>query len=145
MPTNASAMTSWGENRKSGEEFRPPPGWKESGRGSRLWRGFGSGGGQSGFSDFFESLFGGRRAGRGGAGSCHARAGCRSGDRAHLEEAHRGVKRSITLQTVETCADCRGTGSKDKKICPTCGGAGEIRRPKSLERDDPAQGCATAP
>ena len=30
-----------------------------------------------------------------------------------LEEAHRGVKRTITLQAMETCTDCRGSGTKD--------------------------------
>jgi DnaJ-class molecular chaperone len=26
----------------------------------------------------------------------------------------------------KTCWDCKGTGSKDGKTCPTCGGAGEL-------------------
>ena len=123
-----------GQNWKSGEEFRPPPGWEgvQGGVGD-FGDLFGGGGGQSGFSDFFESLFGGRRAGRGGAGFVMRGRDVEAEIALTLEEAHRGVKRSITLQTVETCADCRGTGSKDKKICPTCGGAGEIRRPKSFE------------
>jgi DnaJ-class molecular chaperone len=51
-----------------------------------------------------------------------------------LEEAHRGVRRNLTLQLTETCPDCRGTGSKDgKTTCSTCRGAGAVRRPKSLE------------
>jgi len=128
-----------GQNWKSGEEFRPPPGWEgvQGGVGD-FGDLFGGGGGQSGFSDFFESLFGGRRAGRGGAGFVMRGRDVEAEIALTLEEAHRGVKRSITFQTVETCADCRGTGSKDKKICPTCGGAGEIRRPKSLEVTIPA-------
>ena len=32
-----------------------------------------------------------------------------------LEEAHRGVKRNITLQVMETCTDCQGTGSKEAR------------------------------
>ena len=54
-----------GANWKSGEQFRPPPGWGGAGQG-----GFqGGAGAQGGFSDFFESVFGGGRgpaAGRGG-------------------------------------------------------------------------------
>jgi DnaJ-class molecular chaperone len=51
-----------------------------------------------------------------------------------LEQAHRGVKRTITLQMSESCPNCRGSGSKDGKLpCPTCHGAGVVRRPKSLE------------
>ena len=58
-----------GQNWKAGEEFRPPPGWE----GARGGFGdasdvFGGGGRRSGFSDFFESLFGGRRSASGGAG-----------------------------------------------------------------------------
>src|SRR5215208_2349932 len=56
-----------GANWKSGEEFRPPPSWE--GEQHDFSEMFGGAGGQSGFSDFFESLFGGRRSsGRGGAG-----------------------------------------------------------------------------
>lgn len=53
---------------RPGEDFRPPPGF-----GDQFGQGFGSqgfrfedGGGGAGFSDFFESLFGGRAAPRGG-------------------------------------------------------------------------------
>src|ERR687896_636745 len=56
-----------GPNWKSGEEFRPPPGWEREYPGD-MGDIFGSAGG-SGFSDFFEALFGGRRGGtRAGAG-----------------------------------------------------------------------------
>jgi len=49
------------------------------------------------------------------------------------------VRRTITLQVTEPCPDCGGSGTKDgKTICPTCRGAGAIRRPKSLEVTIPA-------
>ena len=100
---------------------------------------FGGGRGAGGFSDFFESLFGGRRAARGGAGFAMRGQDVEAEIPLTLEEAHRGVKRSITLQVSETCPDCRGSGSKDgKTVCPTCRGAGAIRRPKSLEVTIPA-------
>src|SRR5262245_18379718 len=53
-----------GENWKQGAEFRPPPGWNRDVRVD-----FGDlGGDLGGFSDFFESLFGGARRGAGGGG-----------------------------------------------------------------------------
>ncbi|MEM8845229.1 MAG: DnaJ C-terminal domain-containing protein [Pseudomonadota bacterium] len=46
-----------GANWKAGQEFRPPPGWEQAGFGGFSSQGFQ--GGASGFSDFFESIFGG--------------------------------------------------------------------------------------
>ena len=123
-----------GQNWKAGQDFRPPPGWE----GAHVEYGdfgdlFGSGRGQGGFSDFFESLFGGRRSARGGAGFAMRGQDVEAEIPLTLEEAHRGVKRSITLQTTEACPDCKGSGVKDGKTCPTCRGAGFVQRPKSLE------------
>jgi curved DNA-binding protein len=124
-----------GQNWKAGEDFRPPPGWEganvEFGDFGDL---FGKGRAQGGFSDFFESLFGGGQGARGGAGFAMPGQDVEAEIALTLEEAHRGGKRNITLQLTETCPDCRGSGSKDgKTVCPTCRGAGAIRRPKSLE------------
>jgi curved DNA-binding protein len=128
-----------GQNWKAGQDFRPPPEWE----GAHVEYGdlgdlFGGGRGQSGFSDFFESLFGGRRGARGGAGFAMRGQDIEAEIALTLEEAHRGVKRSITLQSVETCPDCKGSGVKAGKTCPTCRGAGVIPRPKSLEVTIPA-------
>jgi curved DNA-binding protein len=61
-----------GANWKSGAEFRPPPGWEEAFGGARGGRGAGPGGqeyefhfGGTGFSDFFEQIFGARGRGAG--------------------------------------------------------------------------------
>src|SRR5258705_1207931 len=135
-PDKRKRYDALGPNWKAGEEFRPPPNWEggvnvEYGDLGDL---FGGGFGGGGFSDFFESLFGGRRAGRRGAGFAMRGQDVEADIALTLEEAHRGVKRSVTLQLTETCPDCRGTGSKDgKTVCPTCRGAGAIRRPKTLE------------
>ena len=46
-----------------------------------------------------------------------------------LHEAARGVTKEITFRRAETCATCKGTGSKPGKApqrCPYCGGAGRI-------------------
>jgi DnaJ-class molecular chaperone len=120
-----------GQNWKAGEEFRPPPGWERqySGDAGDVY-----GGGAGGFSDFFESLFGGRRGGRAGAGFAMRGRDIEAEMELSLEEAHRGGTRSVTLQATDTCPDCRGSGSKDgKNVCPTCRGGGAVRRPKSLE------------
>ncbi|MBA2410369.1 MAG: DnaJ domain-containing protein [Gammaproteobacteria bacterium] len=47
-----------GANWRSGQDFRPPPGWQDPARG-RTTGGFRPAPGSGGFSDFFESLFGG--------------------------------------------------------------------------------------
>jgi curved DNA-binding protein len=128
-----------GPNWKAGQDFRPPPNWEganvEYGDSGDL---FGSGRGASGFSDFFESLFGGRRGPRRSAGFAMRGQDVEAEIPLTLEEAHRGVKRTITLEVTETCSDCKGSGLKDRKTCPTCRGAGAIRRPKSLEVTIPA-------
>jgi curved DNA-binding protein len=68
-----------GANWKSGQDFRPPPGWEDifggvRGGGARHAAG-GFGEAEGGFSDFFETLFGGgfRRAGGGRGGGFQAR------------------------------------------------------------------------
>lgn len=97
-----------GENWKTGQEFRPPPGWD-------YHYDFGRGGGQTefqwggggGFSDFFEMLFGGQRAGygRGGArrggGPMWTQAGAdqEATVQISVEDAFHGTTKSITLQT----------------------------------------------
>ncbi|HEX9454452.1 MAG TPA: J domain-containing protein, partial [Candidatus Binatia bacterium] len=99
---------------------------------------FGAGGRSGGFSDFFESLFGGRRSARGGTGFALRGQDAEAEIALTLEEVHRGVKRNINLQVMETCTECRGTGTIVNDVCPTCRGAGFIRRPKSLEVTIPA-------
>ncbi|MGH7928809.1 MAG: DnaJ C-terminal domain-containing protein [Candidatus Binatia bacterium] len=126
-----------GPNWKAGEEFRPPPGWEggvnvEYGDFGDIFGGGRQGAG--GFSDFFETLFGGRHAVRAGAGFSLRGQDIEAEIPLTLEEAHRGGKRTISLQVTEPCPDCRGSGSKDGKTpCPTCRAAGAIRRPKSFE------------
>ena len=129
-----------GQNWKAGEDFTPPPGWENV----RVEFGdfgdaFGGGrGGPSAFSDFFETLFGGRHGARAGPGFAMRGQDVEAEISLTLEEAHRGASRALTLQATETCPDCRGSGSKDKKVCPTCRGAGVIGRPKSLDVTIPA-------
>ncbi len=72
-PAKRKKYDELGANWKAGAEFRPPPGWEQFG-GARGFRGRTAGSedfqfnfGGTGFSDFFEQLFGQRaRGGRGG-------------------------------------------------------------------------------
>src|ERR1700722_12020037 len=58
-----------GPNWKAGSDFTPPPGSQNGNVDfDRFGESFSKAGGSSGFSDFFESLFGGRRPARAGAG-----------------------------------------------------------------------------
>ena len=132
-----------GANWKAGSDFTPPAGAGTGPRNGRVDFGdfgdvFGGGQGASGFSDFFESLFGNRRGTRGGAGFQMRGQDVEAEISLPLEDAHRGAKRSITLEVTETCPECQGTGTKDGKVCPTCRGAGVIHRPKSFEVTIPA-------
>jgi DnaJ-class molecular chaperone len=125
-----------GANWKAGTEYRPPPdSHEESGNGEAEYFTSGDGGG---FSDFFESLFAGRRGSR-------ARSGIRMPGRdveaevpVTLEEAHRGTKRSLSLEVEEPCPECGGTGTKDKKACPVCQGNGTRPTRKTLDVTIPA-------
>ncbi|MDQ1469315.1 MAG: molecular chaperone DnaJ [Bryobacterales bacterium] len=128
-----------GENWQKGSDFTPPPGWEDTGRGG--FRDFSDvferGDGQNGgFSDFFESVFGRRSSGRSEFRNKGENIEAEIG--LTLEEAHRGVTRTITFQTNEPCSNCGGSGTKDGKPCPTCRGSGVIRRAKSLEVTIPA-------
>ncbi len=98
-----------GSSWQDGQEFRPPPGWESAfdfgaGAGGRTefhW------GGAGGFSDFFETLFGGRgfRDVRGGRGTGYGPVWTQAGAdqeatlRISLEDAYHGGVRSITLQS----------------------------------------------
>jgi DnaJ-class molecular chaperone len=126
-----------GPNWKSGQDFRPPPGWQEAN--VEFGDMFGAGR-PSGFSDFFEALFGGRaRRARAGRDFAMRGADVEAEIELMLEEAHRGSTRNISLQGAETCPECRGSGSKDgKTACPACRGAGVVARPKTLEVTIPA-------
>ncbi|ODS62407.1 MAG: cytochrome C biogenesis protein [Arenimonas sp. SCN 70-307] len=79
---------------RPGEEFRPPPGFGGPGFGGggfRFEQDFGGGGG---FSDFFESLFGGGR----GPGRAQAPQGdVRATLSVSLEQAHAGGKQRISI------------------------------------------------
>ncbi len=88
----------------------------------------------SAFSDVFEDLFGDFMGGRGGGGGSRSRAqrgsDLRYNLRVSLEEAFKGVQKTINVPTSIACDTCRGTGAEggaEPVTCPTCSGMGKVR------------------
>jgi DnaJ-class molecular chaperone len=131
-----------GANWKDGAEFTPPPGW---GRVNVQFDDLGSIFSGGGFSDFFETLFGGARS---ATQAEHRRRGARTKpDRGQdaeaemeitLEDAHKGGRHRITLQGTRPCAACGGSGASSGGVCPTCRGAGYTLNPKTIDVNIPA-------
>ncbi len=93
--------------------------------------------GDSGFSEFFQTFFGGLGRSNAAAGGRKAR-GMRGSDVEYempltLREAYAGGTRSISLQTETTCSHCHGTGTENGKLCHQCRGAGTIPTQKTLD------------
>jgi curved DNA-binding protein len=93
-PEKRAAYDQLGSNYREGQEFRPPPDWDFEAA---------SGPDAAAFSDFFESLFGGARRGR---GDHHASFRARGSDRQaqialSLEEASNGATRTLSLEQIE--------------------------------------------
>ena len=92
------------------------------------------GGGFGGFGDFgdlgdiFGSFFGGGRSRQSANGP---RRGENVGVRLDLtfEEAAFGCEKDVSVQRIENCSACSGSGSADgvSETCPTCRGAGQVR------------------
>jgi len=87
----------------------------------------------SAFSDVFEDLFGDFMGGRGGAGGrSRAQRGSdlRYNLRINLEDAFKGVQKTINVPASVACDICRGTGAEggaEPVTCPTCSGMGKVR------------------
>lgn len=113
-PAKRKKYDELGADWKAGEQFRTPPGWEHF-TGGRTYRRTATGGpdfefefGGTGFSDFFETLFGSARRGRGGFGRAAGFAAEEFAERGRdiegdimvtLEEAQRGSVRSVTVRT----------------------------------------------
>ena len=149
-PENRKLYDQYGDNWRAVKSGAgpPPPGWEGAQRSTRGagpgaggfdfgdfdFSDFRSAGGAGGF-DIFEEMFGGSGRGRG------RRSGRGRDVEAELElsieEAHRGVRRTIQMEVAETCPTCGGSGLKDGKPCETCGGAGQVLKPKRIEVNIP--------
>ncbi len=87
----------------------------------------------SAFSDVFDDLFGDMMGGRGGrGGQPRAQRGndLRYNLRINLEDAYKGLQKTITVPTAVGCGSCNGTGAEggsEPQTCPTCSGMGKVR------------------
>jgi curved DNA-binding protein len=144
-----------GPNWRAGADFRPPPGWEAFG-GGRPHTGRGPRGeeyefhfGGTGFSDFFEQLFGSMGPGRGGpAGGRGAffneedmveRGRDIEGDiMVTLEEAMQGSVRSVSVRRGVPCEHCGGTGQRARHVCNVCGGTGQVAKSENYQVKIPA-------
>ena len=104
-PEKRAAYDQLGAQWKSGQDFRPPPDWDQ---GFEFRDGGYTQADADQFSDFFESLFGGRGHRRGGGPHRQFRA---RGEDHHakvsvdLEDAYSGAQRGITLRSPELTDD----------------------------------------
>jgi curved DNA-binding protein len=156
-PAKRKKYDELGADWKQGAEFRPPPGWQQEYRQGRPFtRGQpGQGGdfefefgGTTGFSDFFEQLFGSRMRGgtpfgqRGGFAqeeNFAERGRDVEGEiMVTLEEAMRGSVRAVSLRRGVVCDNCNGTGEKNRKPCPVCGGSGQVIKTETYQVKIPA-------
>jgi molecular chaperone DnaJ len=88
----------------------------------------GFGGFADAFGDIFGDIFGGGRGG--GRSNVYRGADLRYNLEISLEDAARGTETRIRIPTMEECESCKGSGAKpgtQPKVCPTCGGAGQVR------------------
>ena len=86
-------------------------------------------GGGGGGGGIFEEFFGG--GGGGGRDGGRDGSDLRYDLEISLEDAARGIEKEISFRKVVTCERCDGSGAEpgSKRVtCPTCRGAGQIRR-----------------
>jgi curved DNA-binding protein len=140
-PAKRKRYDELGADWKAGAEFRPPPGWEQFGGGA--FRTAGTRGGDfefhfggTGFSDFFEQLFGSMGRGRGGTGRSvfqeeefAERGRDVEGDiMVTLEEAVHGSVRTVSVRHAIACEQCDGTGERGGRACSACGGSGRMSK-----------------
>jgi molecular chaperone DnaJ len=86
------------------------------------------------FTGFFDSFFGaGARGRQGGRSRSSARRGSdlRYDLQISFEQAVFGTKVDVSFSRNESCSVCQGSGAdkgSGKRVCPTCGGSGQVRR-----------------
>src|SRR6185369_12481755 len=154
-PAKRKKYDELGPNWRAGSEFRAPPGW-ETFSGGRPYTGTGPRGeefefqfGGTGFSDFFEQIFGstggrggagfGRRSGQGEENFAAERGRDIEGDiMVTLDEAMRGSVRSVQVRHAAPCERCGGTGVRGRQACDVCGGAGQVAKTQTYQVKIPA-------
>jgi curved DNA-binding protein len=143
-PEKRTAYDQLGANWQSGQDFNAPPDWDA---GFEFSGGGFTGGDASGYSDFFESLFGRGFAAQGGGG----RAGfhMRGQDRhakilVDLEDSFTGATRAISLQVPELTPDGHVTTHTRTLNIKIPKGIREGQQIRLTGQGDPGQGKAPA-
>jgi len=97
---------------------------------------------RSGFSEFFEALFGGARSGQ--PRSSGNRQGAKPNPtdieaEAHisLENAHRGGIHRLLIQIRRLCPACKGRPAIGASVCDTCSGSGEVANGRPVDVNIP--------
>jgi len=93
------------------------------------------GGGNSGFSDFFDSFFsgGGSAPGRRGASFAQRGTDLDASVEISLADAFAGGSKSVSLQIEDACPRCKGAGVLNNNICPQCHGTGRTIAAKKFD------------
>lgn len=112
------------------------------------------GAGAGGMDDFLSSLFGGAAGGgqTGGFGGFSAGRGARVARQApqdsefpleiSLEDAYKGVTRTLTVNVPETCGRCAGAGAVTTgRACGACGGSGKVKGGRGLFGNNTCPQC----
>ena len=106
----------------------------EGGTGASAQRGGQYGGGDfaSAFSDVFDDLFGDIMGGgrRGGGRRAVRGSDLRYNLRISLEDAFKGMQKTIQVPSAVACDTCSGSGAAggaEPTMCPTCSGMGKVR------------------
>jgi len=103
------------------------------GGGGRGGNPFGGGFQGGNFSDVFEDMFGDFMGGGGGrrrSGGAMRGSDLQYGLEINLDEAFKGLEKTINIPVTDNCDTCKGSGAaegKDPEKCSTCDGAGRIR------------------
>lgn len=149
-----------GANWKNGADFTPPPEWQQQTHVRYNTTGFkdmytadpqptDEGFGFGGFSEFFETLFGGGNSNRQStqnqqrSHTTQSRQSRSSHDSEieisiPLEEAHKGGRQKIAIkQKARTCPACRGEKRLGSNLCPACKGAGQVLSQKTVDVNIP--------
>jgi curved DNA-binding protein len=150
-PEKRSKYDRLGSNWRNGQDFQPQP---DRGDNVRFYNGAGFPGGEGGFqsgggfSDFFETLFGGgafeHATAGGGAGTRRRTRAAQRGQDVEteielpLEEAYLGASKTVQLSTGAVCPECGGAGTREHGFCSRCGGTGQVPDTKTLEIKIPA-------
>ena len=143
-PAKRQQYDQLGANWKSGANFRPPPGWGgPHRRGSPGQTDYEFNFGGTGFSDFFEELFGGRRNGGRTQGFGDTDPAERGADiegdiMVTLEEVMQGSQRAVKVRHDVICDACGGRGRRGQRACAACDGTGRVSRSEAYQVKVPA-------